>query len=281
MINYAFILVVISLPASLAICQYQPGSIKDQVRYLHPVFEDVAVEKDIVFGEVVNHEGETQKLLLDVYTPAGDKENDRPAILWIHGGGFRYGNDKSQRYIVAMANRFARRGYVCVSVDYRVRHAPRDDIDGTLKDALEDAMRGLKWLRDNCEKYNVDKDRIIVGGGSAGGTIAANLCYKDGNGSEKWDKGGIISHVNLWGVPDQSLMNAQVDANDPPTIIVHGTEDPLVPYANSERLIRELRLNKVKCTLIPIEDEGHTPAGHMDDFALGIADFLYQILSGR
>lgn len=45
------------------------------------------MQKDIVFGEVITYEGITEKLLLDVYTPTGDKEINRPAILWIHGGG--------------------------------------------------------------------------------------------------------------------------------------------------------------------------------------------------
>ena len=244
------------------------------VRYLQPVFEHVEIEKDITFAEVVNHEGESQKLRLDVYKPAGDRETDRPAILWIHGGGFRYGNDKTQGYIVSMASRFARRGYVCVSMDYRVRENPRDDIQGTLADALEDAMSGLDWLRDNSEQYHIDRNRIIVGGGSAGGIIAVNLCFKDGHDDEKWDKDGIIGHVNLWGVPDRSLMPPVIDGDDPPTIIVHGTEDTLVPFANSERLIRELEMNGVKCELIPIKGEGHTPAGYMDDFEVDIARFL-------
>ena len=278
---YAFSLLLFFLPVNQADCQDQAGNNDGSERYLHPVFENVDIQKDVVFKEVVNHKGENEKLSLDVYTPAGDTEINRPAILWIHGGGFRYGNDKTQQYIVAMAERFARRGYVGVSIDYRVRENPRDDIDGTLSEALEDAMSGLDWLRDNSEKYNINKEKIFVGGGSAGGMIAVNLCYKDGNGSKAWDRSGIIGHVNLWGVPDQSLLQAEIDRDDPPTIIVHGTEDPLVPFANSEQLIKELEKQGVKHELIPIEGAGHTPAGHMDDFAVRIARFLNDILSGR
>ncbi len=248
------------------------------LRYLSPVFEDVDIQKDIVFKEVVNHKGENENLSLDVYTPSGDAEINRPAILWIHGGGFRYGNDKTQSYIVSMAERFARRGYVGVSINYRVRENPRDDIEGTLSEALEDAMSGLDWLRDNSDEYNIDRDKIFVGGGSAGGMIAINLCYKDGNGSENWDKSGIIGHINLWGVPDPSLLQARIDGDDPPTIIVHGTEDPLVPFVNSEKLVKELEDQGVEYELIPIEGAGHTPAAHMDDFAVRIARFLYDIL---
>ncbi len=277
-LKYAFSAVLFCLPISLATCQDQDGNKNESVRYLHPIFENVDVQKDIVFGEVVNYEGETENLLLDVYTPVGDTEINRPAILWIHGGGFRYGNDKTQMYIVAMANRFARRGYVGVSIDYRVRQNPREDIEGTLSHALEDAMSGLNWLRDNSDKYNIDKEKIIVGGGSAGGMIAVILCYKDGTDSEKWDKSGIIGLVNLWGSPDPSWRISMVDKNDPPTIIVHGTEDPLVPFINSELLMKELERHKVKCEIIPIDGAGHTPAGHMDDFAVKIAHFLYDTL---
>ena len=278
---YAFSAVLFCLSASLATCQDQPGKNNESVRYLHPIFENVDIEKDIVFDEVVNHKGETEKLLLDVYTPAGDTEINRPAILWIHGGGFRYGNDKTQSYIVAMANRFARRGYVGVSIDYRVRENPREDIEGTLSQALDDAMTGLNWLRSNSEKYNIDKNKIFVGGGSAGGMIAVILCYKDGTDSEKWDKSGIIGLINLWGSPDPSWRVSMVDKNDPPTIIVHGTEDPLVPYINSELLMQELKRHDIKCEIIPIEGAGHTPADHMDEFAKKIAQFLFEILSDQ
>lgn len=280
-INCVFCLVIACIPTSMANCQVQQENENEPQRYLDPVFEDVDVEKDIVFGEVVNYKGETKKLALDVYTPVGDTEKNRPAILWIHGGGFRYGNDKTQQYIVEMANRFARRGYAGVSIDYRVRENPRDDIEGTLSHALEDAMSGLSWLRDNSEKYNIDKNKIVVGGGSAGGMIAVLLCYKDGTDSEKWDKSGIIGLVNLWGSPDPAWRVSMVDKNDPPTIIVHGTEDPLVPYINSELLMKDLERHKVKCEIIPIEGAGHTPAGHMDDFAKKIARFLYDILSDQ
>ncbi len=47
----------------------------ESVRYLHPIFDNVDIEKDIVFGEVVNFKGETEKLSLDVYTPVGDDGN--------------------------------------------------------------------------------------------------------------------------------------------------------------------------------------------------------------
>jgi acetyl esterase/lipase len=254
---------------------------KSGIRYLDPVFDSVQVSKDIFFVEVTNFKGKIEKLSLDVYTPFNDSKKGRPAIMWIHGGGFRPGNDKTQKYIVQMSQKFARRGYVCFSIDYRVRETPKDDIQGTVSDAASDAMLALNWIRANNKKYGIDKNKLVVGGGSAGGMTAVNLCYKDETISGKWDKKGIIALVNLWGSPDQSRMFAKIDPDDPPTIIIHGTADELVPFANSEQLVKELEKNKIRYELITIEGGKHTPVDHMDDFSGKISEFLYSILPGH
>jgi len=246
-------------------------------RFLDPIFENITIQKDILFAEVINFKGETEKLHLDVYTPTNDTQTNRPVILWIHGGGFRIGNDKSQGYIVKMATEFAQRGYVCISIDYRVRTNPRDDKTGTLTHALEDAMSGLNWIKENSDDLKIDKSKIIVGGGSAGGMLAINLCYKDQTTSEKWDKSGIIGLVNLWGSPDESYTMFEIDKKDPPTIIVHGTSDELVPYTNSVLLTKELETKGVKYELVTITDAGHTPVAHINEFVKNIADFLYSL----
>ena len=253
----------------------KPKPVDELKRYIDPVFESIVIQKDILFGEVINFKGEPEKLHLDIYTPENDTQTNRPVILWIHGGGFRIGNDKSQGYIVKMATEFAKRGYVCISIDYRVRTNPRDDKTGTLTHALEDAMSGLNWIRGNSDDLKIDKSKIIVGGGSAGGMLAVNLCYKDQTVSEKWDKRGIVGLVNLWGSPDESYTMFEIDRKDPPIIIVHGTSDELVPYNNSVFLINELKKTGIKNQLVTIEGAGHTPVARMNEFVKTIAEFLY------
>lgn len=127
---------------------------------MDPVFETVSVQKDIVFGESVNESGVNESLKLDIYSPEGDKLKKRPVIVWIHGGGFRPGNDKTQSYIVEMANRFARKGYVCMSIDYRVKENPKESIESTIADAVADANKALVWLRKNRKSLNVDISKI-------------------------------------------------------------------------------------------------------------------------
>jgi acetyl esterase/lipase len=177
-----------------------------------------------------------------------------------------------------MATEFAMRGYVCFSINYRVRSNPKDDKTGTMSDAMEDAMSGLDWVRDHSAEYDIDSSRIIIGGGSAGGMLAVNLCYKDHSGADPWDKSGIIGLVNLWGSPDSTYRMSTIDSEDPPTIIVHGTADETVPFSNTEQLATELERAGVKHEVVPILRAGHTPASHMEMFNKNISVFLFNLL---
>ncbi|MDO6438658.1 alpha/beta hydrolase [Cyclobacterium sp. 1_MG-2023] len=249
---------------------------ENKERYLNTVFEEVSIQKDVVFGEAVNAKGIKESLALDIYTPENDNVKNRPVIVWMHGGGFRYGNDKTQTYIVEMAKRFAKKGYVCISIDYRVRDQPIEDIGGTLSDAVEDATKALKWVRKHRKDLNIDKSKIIVGGGSAGGILGSNFFFS--NKTKKKDKAGIIGFVNLWGSTGEKwgMLNRYKKA--PPTIIVHGTADKSVPYSNSVELVKKLTAHKVKNELITYTAAGHTPVVHMDDFEIKIATFLYGLI---
>ena len=64
-------------------------------------------------------------------------------IVWIHGCGFKFGRDMTQSYIVKMASLFAKKGYVDLSIDYRLREHPKDDLTATITDAVGDTRKGL------------------------------------------------------------------------------------------------------------------------------------------
>lgn len=251
-------------------------SAQDKTRYLNQVFEKIAVSRDIEFGEVTNHTGQKEKLLLDVYAPVDDNETNRPAILWIHGGGFRPGNDKKQSYIVRLSEDFARRGYVCVSVNYRIRTNPQEDKPGTMRDALSDAMEGLNWIRTNKKNLGIDPARIILGGGSAGGMLAVNFGLKE-NSREGWNLEGVLGVINLWGSPDSSYLFSPVRKDIPPMLIIHGTADKTVPYRNAVRLAARLDSAGVRHELLPLENAEHTPMNHYPVFVEKIAAFIWSL----
>lgn len=248
----------------------------EKLRYLDRIFKEVDIQKDIKFAESVNEKGELETLKLDIYSPQDDEMVNRSVILWIHGGGFRPGNDKSQGYIVELAKRFSMKGYVGLSIDYRIREQPSENREETIFDAVEDAGKALNWLRENAEMLKIDHTKIIVAGGSAGGILAANLCFNDNKNIPGVDKTGIIAFVNLWGSPSEEWGEPDVDKDDPPTIIVHGTEDKLVAYSNSVKLKAGLDKNNIINELVTIQGAGHTPVKHIDEFETKITRFLFE-----
>jgi acetyl esterase/lipase len=246
------------------------------VRYRDATFAEVAVSGDVPFRQAVNAAGVLQGLTLDVYQPAGDTEARRPAILWFHGGGFRPGNDKRQKYIVTMATAFAKRGFVSVAPDYRVRADVGPDRMPALKDALEDCRDALVWVRAHAADYRIDASRIAIGGGSAGGMIAVNLAAVEGKPNGRGS--GVFALVDLWGSPAASLRTAAVGPGFPPTIIVHGTADELVPFSQSEQLAAELTQHGVTHELHAVAGAPHTPTAAMPDILQWTSAFVYTAL---
>jgi acetyl esterase/lipase len=247
-------------------------------RYRIPIFAEVVVEKDIVFGKAVNASGKEEVLHLDVYTPEGDTDRRRSAILFIHGGGFRPGQDKRQKYIVMMATEFARRGYVAVSPDYRVRANRDDDRIGTLRDAVEDCRGALAWMREHAAEQGIDRDRIAVGGGSAGGMIATSLVGLENAATADRKTPGLFALVNLWGSPAADMRLCTLDAHYPPSIIIHGTADTTVPFERSEQFAADLEAAGVERVLVPIPNAPHTPSKEMPEIVERAAVFVHDHL---
>ncbi len=105
-------------------------------------------------------------VMVRVYTPAGS-EGAAPGLYWIHGGGMVLGNvPMDDLNCKGWAAEF---GCVVASVEYRL--APEHPHPAP----IEDCYAGLKWFADNSESLGVDRDRIAIGGASAGGGLAAAL----------------------------------------------------------------------------------------------------------
>ncbi len=241
-------------------------------RYLTPIL-DVEMIGDIVFGASRVVSGEMETLRLDIYQPAGDTAPLRPAILWFHGGGFRPGNDKRQIYIPRFANAFAARGYVGIAPDYRVRADPESDWAGTIGDAIADARMALEWVRAHAPDYRIDPRRIALAGGSAGGMIVVSLVHGPDAPT------GIWALLDLWGTPGASFRQfSGVSPLAPPTFIVHGTADALVPYEWSAQFATDLARAGVLHQLLTLEGAPHTPLAHMEQIVAEIAAFLAKLL---
>ena len=175
----------------------------------------VLVDEDVEYAEGLAHANGSNSssalsLLLDVYYPDNDNAN-RPVCMFIHGGGFQ-GGTKTKPEIINMANYYASRGWVFMSIDYRTVEelgiitgktpeeviefhkgiAPQEWIEFSLQNAMSsddvqtsiaiyaaqrDAKAALRWIVANADTYNINKDFVTVGGASAGAisTVALGI----------------------------------------------------------------------------------------------------------
>ena len=136
------------------------GKYLDVIEYviipiLHRSTRDLKIVKNLKYGEGPREE-------LDViYKDDGEK---KPLLIYIHGGGFISGVRKMRTYICAD---YARDGYVVFNVDYEL--APNQKFPYQLRQLF----KAIEYARDNAEKYNVDLNKIIIAGESAGAYFAA------------------------------------------------------------------------------------------------------------
>jgi len=103
--------------------------------------------------------------VLDVYLPE-DGETARPAVMFVHGGGWRIG---SRDHHVDHARRLAESGYAAISIDYRLTP------DGVYPRSIQDSMCALAFVRSRAGEWGIDPDRIAVMGYSAGGHLVSLL----------------------------------------------------------------------------------------------------------
>ncbi len=166
-------------------------------RYLNEVFTDVTVTPNVVYGknyEILTGAPVLKDLKLDIYEPTGDTAMKRPLVVYLHTGSFLpilfnqtttgARNDSSN---VEMCRRFAKRGYVAVTIDYRLGWNPaatgaggQDIRTGSLLQAvyraIQDAKSAVRYLKMTADSmgnvYKIDTNRIVLCGQGSGGYIA-------------------------------------------------------------------------------------------------------------
>lgn len=126
------------------------------------LWEGVECLQDVSYG------GQAQPWQrLDVYRPRGASARDRlPALLYVHGGGFRV-LSKESHWMMALP--FARRGFVVFNIDYRL--APSHPYPA----ALRDVAQAYFWLSAQAGRFGADPDRVLLAGESAGGNLISAL----------------------------------------------------------------------------------------------------------
>jgi len=240
----------------------------------------VTITRDIEFGRV-----DGRPLLLDIYNPLEPIVSPMPAVIWIHGGGWRGGGKFPSR-----VDSLAKYGFFCVSIDYRLSG------EAQFPAAVEDAKCAVRWLRAHAAEYNIDPDRIGVWGGSAGGHLSLMVACADedagleGNGGWAEYSSRVAAVCSYWGPadftnwPEIATATARdkapyqflggtleeipavwelasplyhVSADDPPLLMIHGELDPVVPIAQSEIMLEAYCQAGLEATLTEIRGAGH------------------------
>lgn len=231
-----------------------------QNRYLDPIFNDIDIESNIVYGNSPDLpflfwvESNTQDidLTMDIYQPVGDTQELRPLLLFMHSGSFFTGN-KNADDMVALSIASAQRGYVAASLSYRLGLNILSSYSGerAVYRSVQDASAAIRYFRENSDAYNIDPDAIFIWGSSAGSFSAINLAYLDdserpestygsgndpdlgcvdcaGNDYDHSNKPNAI--VSCWGAI--SSLDYIDDEDTTPIAMFHGTLDPIVPFSS-------------------------------------------------
>lgn len=169
-----------------------------QVRYLDEVFSDVQVDTSITYAQ--NYEFFTgfaslQPLKMDVYRPVGDTATNRPVVLLSHNGSFLPENlttallglcfkGRKDSSMVELCKRFAKRGYVAVSFDYRLGWSATSSLQEVrsatiiraVYRAMQDAKALVRYFKDdfanNSNSYGIDTAKFVIGGSNSGAYVA-------------------------------------------------------------------------------------------------------------
>lgn len=244
--------------------------------------EGVSVQTDIAYAEV------SPAQRLDLYLPEQDAKSLRPALVVVHGGGWR-GGDKQRGQWARIPAQFAREGYVAISVNYRLTG------EAPWPAQIEDVKAAVRWLRAHAGDYQVDASRIGAYGNSAGAHLVSLLgLVKEGDGLEgsgpyrehsslvqavcasatptdflNWREPGVVPErlaSTLLAGPEGGLRDRARQASPityargdaPPFLLVHGTADRTVPLEQSTRFaeaLREAGAEEVRYMIF--DNEGH------------------------
>ncbi len=231
---------------------------------------------------VQTHHGECHSYC---YRPSEDlaSSEPRPAIVFFHGGLF---DQRLPGQFAPHCLHFASRGMVAFSVEYRVSNLYGT---GPLQ-ALEDARSFLSYITEHHTHYNIDPQKIVVGGSASGGYLASHLCSRHKNNlnliGELTQPCAQILYSPVVNTTHKGLCNLlfpdsktakrlspseQITKDYPPTMIFHGKVDKVVPFQHSKKYVKSLLRKKNKVELVEFEAARHI------DFNLNVNPQYYDL----
>ena len=231
----------------------------------------------------------SRRATLDIYrstqTSNSPRQRLRPAVIAVHGGSWNGGSMIAYRYdSQKIVIRLAQQGVVVFAIDYRLSRPGSP----SWPEVVDDLRAAVRWVRARSAEFGVDPTRIAVMGQSAGGHLAALLGtlpdLRDGEGVSSrvqavvsfyapYDLAGLMISRRLAHEPVRNLLGntasplfdraseaspiQHVTKDDPPMLLIHGSDDAWVPLAQSVRMAAALATAGVAHRLIVVEGARH------------------------
>jgi len=240
----------------------------------------VEVRKNLAYRE--GHD----RWKLDVYLPSSPSpKGGRPGLVFVHGGGWKSGS-KDRGQWVSLPSSYAAKGYVCISVNYRLTGD-----GGGFPQCVHDVQNAVRWFRANASDFGLDPNRIGAYGNSAGAHLVSMLglagaeANLEGDGPHldqsslvaavcasatpsnflSW-KGEPFPNRGLLEGPEESIEKRRSDASPishvsreaPPFLLIHAQDDTVVPFPQGKILEEKLKAAGAKdVTLMSFKNGGH------------------------
>jgi para-nitrobenzyl esterase len=251
-------------------------------------------------GDFNASSSEPMDLVGDLYVPE-EVDGLRPALLIVHGGGFLFGERTQPELVhfaeyfaargwvvFSIDYRLARdRGTSPPAwndmVEDEETRSVRIEMGKAVYPAVRDAKAAVRWLQANADDYAISPDHIAVMGGSAGAHISVALGvtnpadFRDELSADDdptlasthLDHSGRVAVVlDFWGGADAADKvhvafggSPRWDETDAPTLIVHGTDDSIVPFEEGETLRDKFEESGAPHTFVALEGADHGPWG--------------------
>jgi acetyl esterase/lipase len=271
----AMLLSVLAVLVGVLVVPVEQAGAQGGRRFIDPVFGSTTVTSDLVYGTAIHHD-EPYELKLDLHEPAGDLAEQRPLVVWIHGGSFQTG-DPAGPLELYMADALARRGYVVASIGYRLASG---SLPADISNAYADAETAVAWLRDNADTYRIDASRVVGAGMSAGAITALSLGSRADVVADPTRLEGP-SHVDAVLSYAGTGSPTWPQPGEPPVLMLHGVEDTTVPLSTAEDYCDASNLATVPCELVTYDGPGSTHVGflvNLPDMVARSAAWMYDEL---
>jgi alpha-L-fucosidase 2 len=214
-------------------------------------------------------------LYLDAAIPPGP--GPFPAVVIVHGGGWVRGDRRTD--VAPLFRPIEDAGIAWFSIDYRLLRNFSE-----FSAPIDDVRNAVVWVREHAAEYRVDPSRIALIGESAGGQLAAMAALHPRPGGSVQGVVAFYAPTNLAALAKNSdLIPSQIRASltgtpfeallmeglrqlspiekiapgAPPFLLIHGTSDALVPFAQSQAMCSHLKAAGSACELVPVTGGGH------------------------